>query len=107
MEREIKLDGGEIMILKTLGLSGTPMSGRSVIERMEEMATAEFIDSLAGLISLGYVLSSKVNLRKIEDVEHASLRVNPSYSRDLKDAINPQRKRQEEARAKRDRRPRR
>jgi hypothetical protein len=104
MEREIKLDGGEITIIKTLGTSGTPVPGKILLERLEEMETAELLDTLNGLISLGYVLSNKVNLRTTQDVERSFLRVNASYSHDLKDAINPGRKRQQDARARRDRR---
>lgn len=101
--REIKLDGGEITVLKTLGVSGTPVHGKVLIERMEDVETAEFIDTLSGLISLGYVLSSKVNIRTMEDVEHSQFRVNPSYSRDLKEALNPNARR-DERRDRRDRR---
>lgn len=96
MHREIKLDGGEITILKTIGLSGAPVSGKVLVERAEEMETAEFLDTLSGLISLGYVLADKVNVRLLEDVERANFRVNPSYSRDLKDALHPSRRRSEE-----------
>jgi hypothetical protein len=107
MDREIKLDGGEITVLKTIGLSGTPLQGRLLLGHLEEMETAELLDTLNGLISLGYLLSTKVNVRTMEDVERSTFRVNASYARDLKDALNPGRKRQEEARARRDRRPRR
>lgn len=103
MHREIKLDGGEISILKTIGLSGAPMSGKMLLERAEEMETAEFLDTLSGLISLGYVLSDKVNVRLAEDVARANFRVNPSYARDLKDAIHPGR-RQSQQRERRERR---
>ena len=101
--REIKLDGGEITLLKALGLSGTPVHGKQLAERMDELEPAEFLDTLDGLITIGYVLSSKVNVRTIEDVEHGTFRVNPSYSRDLKDALNPQ-SRRDEQRDRRDRR---
>lgn len=103
-EREIKLDGGEITILKTLGLSGAPMAGKMLLERSGEMAIAEFLDTLSGLISLGYVLSDKVNVRLREDVERATFRVNASYARDLKGAIYPGRRRQDERAKRRDRR---
>ena len=68
MKREIKLDGGEILVLKTLGLSGTPMFGKMLADRLEDLETAEFLDTLNGMISLGYLLSNKVNLRLIEGV---------------------------------------
>ena len=96
MQREIKLDGGEITVLKTLGLSGTQMYGKQLIGHMQDMETAEFIDTLNSLISLGYVLSNKVNLRLMEDVERALFRVNSAYARDLRDAINPGRKRDQD-----------
>ncbi len=89
MSREIKLDGGEITVLKTLGLSGTQVQGKVLLERMEEIEIAEVLDTLNGLVALGYVLASKVNVRTKDDVERSLFRVNPSYSRDLKDALNP------------------
>src|SRR2546423_6866651 len=94
--REIKLDGGEISILKKIGLSGSPLHGKLLIERIEEMETGEFLDSLIGLMDLNYVLSNKVNIRLLEDVEKASFRVNPSFSKDLQEAVNPSRKRERE-----------
>ena len=56
MAHEIRLNGGEIGILKTLGFSGTQMYGKILLERVEEMMPAEFIDTLEGLMSLGYVV---------------------------------------------------
>jgi hypothetical protein len=96
MGGEIKLDGGEITILKKLGLSGTPLLGKLLVDRMGEMETGEFLDSLIGLIDLGYVLCNKVNIRLIQDVQKASFRTNPAFSKDLQDAVNPSRKRERE-----------
>ncbi|HEY4282659.1 MAG TPA: hypothetical protein VGM62_06295, partial [Chthoniobacterales bacterium] len=66
-----------------------------------EMEKAELLDILSGLISLGYVMSSKVNVTHIEDVERSSFRVNPSYSRDLRDALKPGGRQQKERRPRR------
>jgi len=96
MGRDIRLDGGEISILKKIGLSGAPLYGKLLIDRIEEMETGEFLDSLAGLIDQNYVVSNKVNIRLIEDVEKAFFRVNPAFSKDLQDAVNPSRKRERE-----------
>jgi hypothetical protein len=96
MARDIKLDGGEISILKKIGLSGSPLYGKLLLDRIDEMETGEFLDSLSGLIDQGYVISNKVNIRKMEDVEKAFFRVNPTYSKDLQDAVNPSRKRERE-----------
>lgn len=76
-------------MLKTLGLSGSAISGKMLIERSNAMENAEFLDTIGGLMQMGFVLSSKVNVSKMEDVERSTFRVNPSYSRDLKDAMRP------------------
>jgi hypothetical protein len=96
MGREIKLDGGEISILKKIGLSGSPLYGKLLLDRIEEMETGEFLDALSGLIDQGYVISNKVNIRLKEDVEKAFFRVNPAHAKELQDAVNPSRKRERE-----------
>jgi len=101
MHREINLSGGEITLLKTLGLSGTPTYGKLLVESIGDMEHAEFLDDLTGLISLGYILADKVNVRTIEDVERTVFRVNASYARDLKDALHPGRRREREPRRRR------
>jgi len=101
MHREINLSGGEITLLKTLGLSGTPTYGKVLVEQIGERDQAEFLDELNGLIELGYVLSDKVNVRTMEDVERAVFRVNASYARDLRDALHPGRRREEKGRRRR------
>ena len=101
MRREIKLDGGEITVVKALGLSGTPVHGKMLLERVSEMAEAEFLETLNGLLDLGYILSNKVNVTNMEDVERAYFRTNPSYARDLREALNPSRHRPERKRQRR------
>jgi hypothetical protein len=94
--REIQLSGGEVTILKAIGLTGTAMAGKFLLDRMEEVEAGEFIDTLEGLLAMGYLLANKVNIRTLEDVERASFRVNPSYAHDLKDALDPNRRREAE-----------
>jgi hypothetical protein len=96
MGHQIKLDGGEISLLKKIGISGSPLMGKLLLDRIEEMETGEFLDTLCGLIDQGYVLSNKVNIRLMGDVEKAFFRVNPTYSKDLQDAVNPSRRRERE-----------
>jgi hypothetical protein len=96
MAREIILGGGEITLLKKIGLSGAQVFGKMLIDRAEGMEPAEFLDTLVGLIDQGFVLSNKVNIRLIEDVERAFFRVNAAYAKDLRDAVNPGRKRDRE-----------
>jgi hypothetical protein len=101
MKRELNLSGGEIALLKTMGLSGAPIYGKLLLERIGQTPDAELLDTLDGLVSLGYVLSDKVNLRKVEDVERAVFRVNSAYSHELRDAIHPGRRRERERRRRR------
>ncbi len=103
MPREITLDGGEITVLKKIGLSGSPMYGKMLIDRVDSMESQEFLETLVGLIDQGYVLSNKVNIRVIEDVERAFFHVNPAEAKELRDAVNPSRRRAQE-RARRQRR---
>jgi hypothetical protein len=101
MKREINLSGGEITLLKTMGLSGTPTYGKLLVETVGEMEEAEFLDEMNGLIEQGYVLSDRVSVRTMDDIERAVFRVNASYARDLKDAIQPGRRREKEQRRRR------
>jgi hypothetical protein len=101
MRHEVNLSGGEIALLKSMGLSGAPVFGKLLIQRVGDMETAEFLDTLEGLVSLGYVVSDKVSLRKMEDVERAVFRVNASYVRELRDAIRPGHRREQERRRRR------
>jgi hypothetical protein len=88
---EITLNGGEITILKTIEFSGGMVSGKQLAERMDEMESAEFLDSLEGLMSMDYVLSDMVNIRTMDAVKSASFRVNPAFARDLRGAVYPSR----------------
>lgn len=103
MPREIHLSGGEISVLKSIGLSGTQVHGNQLLDMVEDVEKTEFLETLTGLIERGYVLSNKVNIRTLEDVERAFFRASPTYSRDLRDAINPSRDR-DQGRGRRERR---
>ena len=94
MGHQIQLSGGEITILKAIGLSGSAMAGKFLLDRIEEVEAGEFIDTLHGLMAMGYLLANKVSVRTLEDVERTSFRVNPSYAHDLKDALDPSRRRE-------------
>ena len=98
---EIHLNGGEISILKTIGLGGGSMAGNQLVERMDQLEEAELLDALEGLISQDYVLCDRVNVRKIDDVKNANFRVNPMHTRDLKDAVYPSRSKPEHRRRRR------
>jgi hypothetical protein len=88
---EIKLSGGEITILKTLGLTGAQMAGTQLVDRIAEMESAEFLDTLTGLIEQDYIVASRVNIRTMDSVKAAAFRVNAAISRELREAVYPSR----------------
>ena len=91
---EINLDGGEKDIIKALGLSGTNLPGKLLIEKAGGMEEAEFVSSLRGLIMMGYVLADKISFHNFDDVEHANFHVNSGYVKDLKEALDPRLRRE-------------
>ena len=98
---EISLNGGEISILKTIGLGGGLTAGTQLAQRTEEMETTEFIETLEGLMSMHYVLANKVTIRTLDDVKSASFHVNPAFARMLRDAVYPSRTPKAETRRRR------
>lgn len=104
MGREIKLSGGEITVLKQIGMSGVQVYGKLLLDKIETVEQVEFLETLTDLIALGYVVSNKVNVRTTKDVESAFFRVSPAHAKDLRDAVNPGRKQRDERHARRDRR---
>jgi hypothetical protein len=99
--REISLNGGEISILKAIGLGGGIIAGNQLAQRMDDMETAELIDTLEGLITLGYVLCDRTSVRNIDAVKSATFRVDPAHARELRDAVYPSRNKPEAGRRRR------
>jgi hypothetical protein len=90
MGREIQLDGAEISIIKALGASSSEIDGMTLITRCQELEVAEIIDTLRGLMSQGFVDADSNAFYTEEDMEKVNFRINSGYSKDLKDAIDPQ-----------------
>ena len=82
--------------MKALGLSGAPVHGKMLIQRSGEMESVEFMDLLDGLLTMNYVVSSKVNVQSIEEAERSFFRVNPTLARELSEAMRPGQRREEE-----------
>jgi hypothetical protein len=91
---DINLDGGEKEILKAIGVGGSNISGKMLLERVTGMDEAEFVSTLRGLMMMGYVLADKQSFHTFDDVEHAEFHVNSGYARDLKEAIDPRLRRE-------------
>jgi hypothetical protein len=87
--REINLDGSEISIIKAIGIGGGEISGATLMERCADLAEAELIDTVKGLMAIGYVDADKTGFYKKEELEANVFRVNSGYAKELKDALNP------------------
>ena len=92
MSREISLSGGDISVIKALGLNGTETSGKTLLDRVGSMDSMELIDTLDGLMMFDYVLCDLAALKKKEDLERANFKVNPATVKGLREALTPQRK---------------
>ena len=88
-QNNIHLDGAEVMVLKAIGLGGTTISGDTLLERIHGLEQAEIMDTLRGMITLGYLMSDKRSLYDLKDVSIANFHVNSGYARDLKEALDP------------------
>ncbi len=98
----INLDGGERTILKGLGFGGSAVDGHTLFERCPGFAEAEFVDSMKGLIMMGYVSTDGRNLRTMEDIKNVAFQINSGYARELREALNPQAKPKKSRRVRRE-----
>ncbi|MEA3212029.1 MAG: hypothetical protein QOE70_5086 [Chthoniobacter sp.] len=89
-QRELHLDGGEIAVIKALGLSGSDMTGDDLMTRCDDLAEAELIDTLKSLMMLGYVVSDRSSFHNKEELKSITFRVNSGYIKDLREALSPQ-----------------
>ena len=88
--REINLDGGEISVIKALGVGSGEMTGEDLMTRIGgELVPAELIDTIKGLISMGYVEADKSSFYNTDEFKVICFRVNSGYSKDLREALSP------------------
>jgi hypothetical protein len=86
---DINLDGAEISVLKALGLGSGGITGEDLLKRVQDLEAAELIDTLKGLMAMGYVDADKDAFYKAEEMGPIHFMVNSGYSKDLKDALDP------------------
>ncbi len=71
------------------------------MHRLGDTDERELIETIQSLVNMDYVISSKANVVKIEDVQRSTFRVNSSYADELRDAIRPGRRTEERTRRRR------
>jgi hypothetical protein len=100
--KELNLDGGEISIIKAIGLSGSDMRGDDLLERVRDLDVSELVDTLKGLISVGFVEADKSNFYDEEDMKGVYFRVNSGYAKELRDAMDTNKDRPKSRRMRRE-----
>jgi len=89
MGREISLSGGDTSVLKAIGMSGAPIKGSMLLERLgNDLEPADLIDTLEGLMMFDYIVTTTDRFRTLEDVEKADFKVNPACAKELRDAVS-------------------
>ncbi len=86
---EINLDGAEISVIKALGLSGNDITGEDLAARVPDLLEAELIDTIKGLITMGYIVADSQAFYDLEGMAKTTFSINSGYARDLKDAMDP------------------
>ena len=92
MSREISLSGGDVCVIKALGLSGGAVNGKNLLEKVGGMECAELADTLEGLMMFDYVLCDVEGFKGADGLKGANFRVNTALVRDLREALTPQKK---------------
>jgi hypothetical protein len=87
---DIYLDGGEIAIVKAIGIGGGVATGDTLMDRTQNMDIHEVIDVLKGLMTTGYVICDRDTFRDNDDFRNAEFHVNSGYTKALKLAVNPE-----------------
>ncbi len=99
---EIHLDGSEISVIKALGLTGGEKSGQELADLLSDFEEMELIDTLKGMIMMGYVVADRRSFYDQEGLYLTNFAVNSGYSRDLKDAMDPHQGRPKSKRVRRE-----
>lgn len=87
---DINLDGAEISIIKTLGLSGSASDGETLMEKVPHLEMAELQDILKTLVAIGYVDADRSSWSSKREFETTHFHVNSGYAKELREALSPQ-----------------
>ncbi|MEK0449559.1 MAG: hypothetical protein RL088_1827 [Verrucomicrobiota bacterium] len=86
MARQIKLNGRELALLRTIGF-GLGVTGEELQERMAMMPD-ELVDILNTMLDSGYVeVASMKQQLTVADLSTETFELNPAFTTDLKEAL--------------------
>ena len=89
MARDIQLDGAEVSVIKAIGIGAGDVDGASLLQRCKGLEVNALIETVKGLIDVGYVDVDVSSLKNKEELEGAYFRVNPGWAKDLMEAVDP------------------
>ena len=87
---DIYLDGGEISVVKAIGIGGGVATGAMILDRAKNLDIYEAMDVLKGLTMTGYVICDRDSFRDNDDFREAEFHVNSGYTKALKAAVDPE-----------------
>ena len=88
MARDIQLDGAEISVIKCLGIGSGEMEGSVLAEQCADLDFSELMDTVKGLMSVGFVDSDSDSFHNEIEFGKVHFRVNSGYTKDLRDALD-------------------
>lgn len=101
MASSINLSGSETSVLKALGLTGATTNGEVLQSRVGDFEEAELLDTLQGLVDIGYVTSTRDSFRSVKEMQVVNFRVNASYMKMLQEALDPRKRPEKKSRRRR------
>jgi hypothetical protein len=102
MSKDINLDGTEVSIIKALGFGSGEKSGETLASLVSDLAPVELIDTMKGLVTMGYVSCDTASFQTQEEFEKANFHINSGYARELKETLNPSARPQKSRRVRRE-----
>ena len=88
MARDIQLDGAEISVIKCLGVGSGEKEGSELAEACADLDISELMDTVKGLMSVGYVDADSDSFHNEIEFGKVHFRVNSGYTKDLRDALD-------------------
>ena len=92
-ERALAATGSEIVCAH---------DSEDLMAKVSDLAGAELVDSLHGLIDMGYVSADTAAFYSAEDMEKILFRVNSGYAKDLREALDPRPQKKKSRRVRRE-----
>lgn len=85
----INLDGTETTVIKAIGIGGAEVDGPTLFSRCKGLDVNDFLDTLKGLIDVGFVEADSSSFYSLDATEKMTFKVNSGYEKALREALDP------------------